>query len=96
MEQKIKNVISKVRELLGNSKEYKDFLKYDARVEILEKKGELEIFQIKIGYYDNIVITEKELYFLPERQGPVTLLKYDGYDELLELCDCTAIKKQFK
>ena len=96
MEQKLKSVISKVRELLGDNEKYKDFLKYDARVEIHEKKGELEIFKIEIGYYDNIVITANELYFLPERQGPVTLLKYDSYDELLELCNCSAIKKLFK
>lgn len=88
MEQQIKNIIGKVRELINKHDKRLNFVvEPHPSIELKEtNNGELELKSILfVAYYASLEVTNKQIIYKPECKNPQVLFKYKGFDALLKL-----------
>ena len=85
LEQKIKQIIKKVRDMYKYDLNLKDILKMDAVIKLDETCGEIILSSISFNYYDKLLVSTDGIYFIPEHGHGYHLIKYNNFDELLEL-----------
>ena len=86
MEEKILAIIKKVRDMYRFDNRYGAILKANPSIELSVGKGNsLKIDSISWNYYDSIYVTSKQITMHPEHGSPTTLIKYNGWDGLLNL-----------
>jgi hypothetical protein len=91
MEELITHVIAKTRELCKNSDErpdIEDLVAREAHVKLIENKvsGGYKIESIKfIGMYAQVIVTETEIAYKPDRLFPVVLYTYRDWNALLAI-----------
>ena len=85
LEQKIKQIIKKVRQMYKYDPDLKNILKMDAVIKLDETCGEIMLSSISFNYYDKLLVRSDGIYFIPEHGNGYHLLKYNNFNELLEL-----------
>lgn len=85
MENKIKQIIEKVRQMYKYIDEYKSLLSAEASIHLSEKSGEIILENITFNYYDRLIIADDCIVYVPEHGQSKKLIAYNGWDELLTL-----------
>ena len=86
MEEKILDIIKKIREMYRFDKRYKNILIANPHIALkLNTKGNVVLDYISWNNYDSICATEKHITFHGEHGAKDTLIEYNGWDALLKL-----------
>jgi hypothetical protein len=85
MENKIEQIIAKLRDMYKYTNEYKELFNSDARVILVVKNGSFDIKEIIFGTYDKISVNNKRVFYEPEFGFTKVLIEYNGFDELLKV-----------
>ena len=83
--EKVEKIIAKIRKLYSHVPVICDCVSdtTDVYVRFKEKSHKLELESIEMGMYDKIKIVSNKAVFIPEHGEDTILLKYKGWDGLL-------------
>lgn len=86
LEEKINEIVTKVRNLCGNELCFKYALRQKPIIVIKESENDIyEIESIEFRWYDRIfVYKDKLVYSAPHKRNKI-LFKYSGFDDLLKI-----------
>jgi hypothetical protein len=82
---KMKQIIAKVRELLGDVEIYKELVNQRAVLFMIEEEGSLELSSIGFHKENESIIVGNMRIVYSNPLGKVVLYRFDSFDELLKL-----------
>ena len=87
MEQIILKAVKKIRQMYRFDDRLNDVLKKNptVHIEINDDGTNLEMTEIVFSWYDKVCVTSKGITYIPERGSSKTIIKYNGWDELIAL-----------
>ena len=87
MEDKIKQIMTKVRDMYKYMDDNSSIFKNLYRVIVCEEDGQLVIKEVVFGTYDKIYVDTKKIFYSPQHGFSKVLIQYNGWDELLSLLE---------
>ena len=85
MEEKIMQIIEKVRSISKYNPDIKQLVRADSKVTLVEFDGELMLESISFSCYDTLIVTQHSITLILEHGTRKVLFKYDGWNGLLEM-----------
>ena len=85
MEEKIKQIMTKVRDMYKYMNDYSAIFKNLYKVIVCEEDGQLVIKEVVFGTYDKIYVDTKKIFYIPQYVFSKVLIQYNVLDELFSL-----------
>ena len=86
MENKIKTIIQKVRDMYKYDPDKKEVVAHKASVEFKEtKNGDIALHSITFSWYDNIYVYDTGIIYSPDHKNARKILEYKDWDELINM-----------
>lgn len=86
MEEKVKQIIKKVRNIYKYDETYRKIIERKANVNLSEDdNGNIQLKSISFSWYDEILVSKSGIIFKPSYGENKIILKYSSFEELLEM-----------